>query len=386
MVANKITESDVSLLLSDPSGGNRAETARKVVSEFGGGTLTSAERRVAEDIFRLLAKDVEVMVRKTLSLGLKESPDLSHDIAMLLAHDVDEVSLPMLESSTVLTDEDLIEIVRTNAESKMVAIARRDTVSEAVSGELIDHGTENVVAELISNDGAMVDDRSLESLVDRFGESKKVQGRLVERAYLPSTVAEKLATKISADFQAALLLRTDISPNLASSLVLQTWEKTVVSVSSEDSDTELERLIKQLRSSSRLTPSLIFRSLCMGNIKFFDHALSALSRIPLDVACSLIHDQGEPGFKKVYEAARLPEKLYHAMYAAILVADEIQLDGGVDDQARYARRMLERVLTQYSAHGVELDDEDLDYLLEKINQLPSDITRREKPSENGVLA
>lgn len=383
MVANKITEDDVSLLLGDPSGENRAETAQKVVRQFGEGALTPAERRVAEDIFRLLARDMEVMVRRTLSLGLKESPDLSHDIAMVLANDVDEVSLPILQSSTVLTDADLIEIVRTNAESKMEAIARRSNVSEAVSGELIDHGTENVVAQLVSNDGAKVDNRSLETLVDRFGESERVQGQLVKRAYLPSTVAEKLATKISANFKAALLSRSDISPNLASSLILQTWEKTVVNISSEDSDTEFERLIRQLQENGRLTPSLIFRSLCMGNINFFDHALAALSHIPLDVACSLIHDQGEPGFKKVYDGASLPEKFYHAMYAAILVADEIQFDGRENDQARYARRMLERILTQYSAHGVELDDEDLDYLLEKINQLPSDITPHENPAKNG---
>ncbi|WP_242018772.1 DUF2336 domain-containing protein [Phaeovibrio sulfidiphilus] len=360
--------------MSDPSGSNRAETADKIARQFGDGALTDRERGLAEDIFRLLARDMEIRVRQTLSLCLKECSDLSRDIALTLAHDVDEVALPLLESSSVLTDEDLVEIVRLNSESKMTAIARRDGVSEIVSGELVEHGTEAVVSTLISNETARVGDDTLEQVVDRFGESGQIQDRLVSFARLPSTVAEKLATKISANFQEALLSRSDISPNTAAWLVLQTWEKTVLSVSSEDTDSQFERLIHQLMNTNRMTPSLVFRSLCMGNVKFFEHALAALSGMPLNVACPMVHDQGERGFRKIYEASGLPDRFMHAMYAAINVVSEIELDGREDDQKRFSRRMLERILTQYSANGVELEDEDLDYLLDKMQQFPSDIT------------
>ncbi len=55
---------------------------------------------------------MELRVREALAAHLKNSPDLAHDVAVALARDVDSVSLPMLKFSEVLTDEDLIEIVR----------------------------------------------------------------------------------------------------------------------------------------------------------------------------------------------------------------------------------------------------------------------------------
>ena len=39
---------------------------------------------------------------------------------------------------------------------------------------------------------------------------------------------------------------------------------------------------------------------------------------------------------------------------------------------RCARRMIERILTQYGNLGVEFDSDDLEYLLTKMGQLPPD--------------
>ena len=80
---------------------------------------------MAEDIFRIMGKDTEVRVREALSQNLKEKPNVPHDIAVSLAKDVDSVSLPVLQFSEVLSDADLIEIVRSQDPAKPVAIAQR---------------------------------------------------------------------------------------------------------------------------------------------------------------------------------------------------------------------------------------------------------------------
>ena len=58
-----------------------------------------------------MIKDAEVRVREALAQNLKENPDLPHDVALSLAQDVDQVALPILQFSDVLTDDDLIEII-----------------------------------------------------------------------------------------------------------------------------------------------------------------------------------------------------------------------------------------------------------------------------------
>jgi hypothetical protein len=40
------------------------------------------------------------------------------------------------------------------------------------------------------------------------------------------------------------------------------------------------------------------------------------------------------------------------------------------DPQRYARRIIERILTQYETLGIDFDDDDLDYLLTCVSQLP----------------
>ena len=66
-------------------------------------------------------------VRENLSRSLRNSSRLPYDVAMRLAHDIETVALPILADSTVLTPDDLVEIVRSGSAPKQEAIAgRRD--------------------------------------------------------------------------------------------------------------------------------------------------------------------------------------------------------------------------------------------------------------------
>src|SRR3546814_13734751 len=114
--------------------------------------MTDAERRLAEDIFRKLAADAELLVREALSANLKTTADLPHDLALALARDVDSVSLPMLKYSEVLTDDDLISIVRgKDAAAHQVPFPQPPTVSTAVAPALIDPATATAFPPLFSN-------------------------------------------------------------------------------------------------------------------------------------------------------------------------------------------------------------------------------------------
>jgi hypothetical protein len=53
------------------------------------------------------------------------------------------------------------------------------------------------------------------------------------------------------------------------------------------------------------------------------------------------------------------------------VVAQTELDGLELDPERYSRRIIERVLTQYEKLGVEFSDDDLEYLLAKVSQLPA---------------
>jgi uncharacterized protein (DUF2336 family) len=365
-----LTKEDVTKLMSDPSGDTRAETAAKIASEFDHGSLTEAERHMAEEIFRLMVQDAEIRVREALAHNLKENPALPHDVAVSLAKDVDSVSLPVLQFSEVLSDEDLIEIVHSQGVTKQVAIASRPKVSEALSSVLVETKNEEVVTSLVSNEGAEISEQTLQKVVDNFGDREGVQSAMVQRPKLPVTVSERLLTMVSEHMKEELAKHQELPATMATDLILQSRERATITLSTESDEDELEKLVYQLHVNGRLTSSIMLRALCMGDLNFFEAAMARLVGLPVVNVRQLIHDSGPLGLKAIYEKAGLPKAYYTAARVAVDVARETEYDGLENDRERYSRRMIERILTQYGDLGVEFDSDDLEYLLTKMNELP----------------
>jgi len=365
-----LTQADVTRLLSDSSPRTRARTTAKIAAEFDAATLSEAERRIAEDIFRTLVKDTEVLVREALAAHLKSTPELPHDVALALARDVDSVALPVLKFSEVLTDDDLIEIVRGQEPAKQVAIAQRTGVSEAVSDALVDTGNEVAVAHLVGNEGAALSEDAFERVIDNYHESTSVADSLARRPNLPPAISERVVSALSERLQAYLVAEHDVSPDIASTLILQARERataTLIDYGSNDAD--LESLIEQLDRKERLTPSLLLRVLCVGDLNFFERAMSKLTNLPLPNVRILIHDKGMLGLEPLYMRAGLPQGLYPAFRAAVSLVVETDYDGGPNDRRRYVERIMERMLTKFEDPTVCIAPDDIEYLMAKLRQL-----------------
>jgi uncharacterized protein (DUF2336 family) len=366
---HRLTKEDVARLLANPSPETRVETSTKIAAQFSTQELTQAERQIAEDIFRVLVQDIEVRVREALSTHLKSTPELPHDVALSLAHDVDSVALPMLKFSEVLTDEDLIEIVRSQGPAKQAAIAQRPSLSARVSDALVDTGNEHAVARLVDNEGAALSEAAFERVIDQYQDSIAVADSLSRRPNLPATISERLVAAISERLQDYLVSKHDISPDVAANLVLQARERATVSLLDYgSSDTELNHLIDQLHRKERLTASLLLRVLCVGDLNFFERSMARITGLPLQNVRILIHDKGMLGLEPLYLRAGLPKALFPAFRAAIALVVETDYDGGTNDRQRYIERLLQRMLTRFEDPAQRLADDDIEYLMAKLGQ------------------
>ncbi len=363
---------DVNQLKKDPSPAVRAGTAVKLAQQFNATSFAPAELALAEQIFRLMVRDAEVRVREALSANLRANPRLPHDVAVSLARDVDSVALPILSASEVLTADDLLQIITSQGSpSRLDAIAGRREVDARVSDAIVQNGSETVVAKLLANPGAAIAEPTLHTVVDKFGHSEAIQEPLVHRDALPITIAERLVTRVAEHLRTHLLSHHKISADIALDLVLQTRERATVGLAMGVSEESLKALVAQLQANNRLTGSIVLRAICMGNLRFFEHALAALAGLPIDNTRALIHDPGGRGLQTIWVKTRLPEGGYPAVQAALSVIAQTELDGRDLDPERYSRRIIERVLTQYESIGVEFDNDDLEYLLAKVTQVPA---------------
>lgn len=359
-----LSSKDVQRLLTEETPDVRIDVLRKVALAHAERKYSLHEFTIAEQILRVLVRDTELSVRESLAMSLKDNPQVPHDIIIALARDADTVALPIIESSEVLTDADLIAVVQsTKHANRPSAVARRKTLSREVSAALVGTHNPQVVAQLMKNTGAVISEETLHSVLRDHSKNSEVTGTMAQRPGLPLTIVEKVITLVSDTLAESLRLQYSVSAGTIAAETEKTREiSTLKLVDGQTNMREVEKLVEQLQVFGRLTPSIILTSLCRGNLHFFETSLARLSNIPVRNAQLLIHDKGGLGFKALYGKAGLPDKFFNACKLLLEVVAELQRPG--TSAGSYANTLAQKLL----ARAAGKDIENLSYIIALIRQ------------------
>ncbi|MBT7759723.1 MAG: DUF2336 domain-containing protein [Rhodospirillaceae bacterium] len=328
----ELTSDLIRRLREDDTPEVRREAAASLTAEFGRSDLEPGEQRLAEAIFRIMVRDADQGVRRALAEGLKNNPNVPTEIAMTLARDVAEVAVPMLHYSTVFTDDELIQIVRSQPEAWQQAVARRERVAAPVSDALVDTGSEPVVVILVENRGAVISDITSAKVIDRFADSEAVMSGLIRRPNFPLLLAERLIAAVSNQIRRRLSELTDLPAALADQLVSRGQEAMTLDMDFSDGDmdeaaTDLVQLIQQMDIRGRLTATIIARALCTGHFGFFEAAAAHRAGMDRQNVHELISNSDAAA---LCEAAKLPD----AMAEVAVMAGNIRATLADPDSAK----------------------------------------------------
>ncbi len=367
-----LTDSDIRTLIKGPTEEDRAHAAHKICRCIDDAELTPEERAHAQSILAIMAQDAAVLVRRSLAVALKNSPKLPREIANKLAQDIDTIALPVIMNSPVLTDADLVAIVRACPPSKQVAVASRETLSTTVTGAVASYAVSEAVERALANDNAKFDSDGLGAALDRFSGVSAITAAMVHRNELPVSVTEKLVSMVSGELFDHLVNNHELPPQIAIDMALGARERATIDIVEQAGrQKDLGRFVQQLNLNGRLTPSLLMRGLCLGHMEFVEHAMAELAGMAHQRIWLLLHDGGPLGLKAAFDRSGLPPRLFPSFRAAIDVYHSIDRDGGVDDRIAFRRRMLERTLTLFQS----IPKDDLDYLLDKLDGVAADNSR-----------
>lgn len=363
--AVNITPEDIQSLIKEPSSAMRGRIAEKITTGYNSGLFTDAETSLAVEIFRLLLRDTETRVRKILSEQLKDNLNVPHDVIFALANDTTEVATPVLQHSFVLTEEDLISIVQATREvPKLKAIAQRESVSKQLSHALIETHVPEVVKEIVGNKSASLAETSLEMLLDDFARDSNVLEELVYRGGLSPAFAERLFSQVSDQMKKSLTRRYRLNLHVVEEATEAARETaTLQFLSPWMSQQDIQKLVDSMFKAKRLTHSVIIRSLCIGDLRFFETALAKLVGIPVSNARLLVLDPGPLGFKALYDSAQMPGAFYPAIKVMLRLAlDETEY--GTYRATDFGNRMVERI----TSGGYDKAVEHMDTLLTLIGR------------------
>ena len=360
----RLNQEDIVRLMKGSSAEDRALVTHKLCRRIGNEELSSQDKVIADQILSLLARDAETLVRRAMSVTLKNSPNLPRDVALRLAQDVESVAIPVIQNSPVFRNSDLVELVLNATDAKQVAVAGRDSLSALVTDAIAEHGCRDAVCTMSANNGAELSQRGYEVTLDRFKTDSGVHEALISRDWIPPQVAEKMVSLVTGELFDQLVNTHELPPQLAIELASGASERATLDlVEQAGYSSNLPRYVQQLNLNNRLTPSMVMRALCLGHMPFVEWSLAELSGIPHHKTWLLLHDAGALGLRKVFEYAGLPKGMFLPFQMAINVYHELDYDGLDRDRQRFRKRMVERVLTQFQ----NIPKADLDYLLEKLD-------------------
>lgn len=121
-----------------------------------------------DDVFNCLIHHIErsakVLLARRLAPVAKAPPQI---IQVLAFDDLIDVAAPVLSQSERLSDDVLIESVRSKSQAHLLAISTRRVLSVAVTDVLIERGNDEVVKSTVNNPGADFSETGFTQLVER---------------------------------------------------------------------------------------------------------------------------------------------------------------------------------------------------------------------------
>jgi len=336
--------SEVDKLRKDPSPETKLDVTVRITEFFNGEMLDQKEKTLALEIIGLLAYDAEVHIRRTLAENLKNSTAIPHNLALKLAKDVPTVAVPILEFSSLLTQEDLIEIVRSTKEiAALDAIASRNDISQQLSGALIDTSHEKIIRTLINNQKADVSETQLRNVLNGFAASGHIIESMVNRGNLPVSIVQHMLDKVSDEIKKKLIQQYNVTENTAKDIVTATNEQTTLDMLSiADNEHIIQGLVDHLFETHKLTPSIVLRALCKGDFVFFSRGLAKLANVSPEYARKMLYTKNAVDFISLYKTANMPEGAFAAVNIIWKFALS-ELTSGRFDKVTYSNRLIEHI-------------------------------------------
>ena len=359
-----LSEEDIRVLVRHPDPEKRANAAQRICHIVRKSILSDAETRLATDLLKFMAKDAVEMVRRALAVTLRNSADLPRAVALQLIADVDNIAVPIIENSPVLTDEDLIEVLKSDAAAKIIAVARRPKVSGNLVKAIVRYGDSKAVATVAANDGALIDEEIAEDILDFYYDDDLIKEAMISRADLPNSVMEKLITLASEEAAVVLNKRHNIPGQQAADIAGRARERASLELIHEDqTDREIREFSLHMAQMGRLSPSFLIRAIGLGRMSVVKHSLAVLAGISSNKAGLMMYDTGPFGLTSLCKQAGLDDLSVRIVFAGCAIYRDLEISGIEYDEDYFQTLMLERTLTL----PFDIPDPDKEWLMERLD-------------------
>lgn len=335
---------DLKELRTNPSLEVKGRIVNKITKLYNSDEFSPSEKLEAEAVIKLMVAKSIAIIKEIIAKNLKYNTEIGRDVILQLAQDVEQVSLPILECSPLLTNQDLIAIVHdTNNENCLSAIARRQDIREDLSKAIVMRNFTEPTITLFSNLSALIPESSYFFVLDHHHSNPHMIRTIASRHNLPIAVVNKIISYASEEIKQQLLAKyPSVSHTQAEDLHyhklrasaehqvnLATYQF-ISDITQDDQGKVVIESVEDLFQNGELEPNLIITSLCKGNLLFFASALAKRAQQSYQTAYNIIFTEGISSFASLYKAADMPKAAYESVSALLQIILEMYPEGKID--------------------------------------------------------
>lgn len=305
-------------LAQEPSSDRRRELLRNVTDLFleNPADYTPMEREHFSEILGGVARTMATEVREELARRLASIAEAPRDLVIQLAHDEEVcVATPILETSTVLSQEDLLEIVERCGNGHRAVVATRADIDERLSEALVDHGDDQVVSALISNNQACIAPATIEKVAVRATSSEILQAPLIGRDDLPADVMHEMYWAVSGKLRTCILERSaELDPEIVDKVLVQMERKLLKDNRvHEKKRSQAQEFIDRKAATRELSETLLVDLVRTDKLEELACGFAHLVKIDAATARRILHDPGGEALAIACKATRFDKSTFSTL-------------------------------------------------------------------------
>jgi len=341
----------------------RANAVQKIGRELRLAKLNDAERAFAVKLMDRICADVSDLVRRALSVTLRNSENLPRHIALTLIQDIDSIAVPILSSSPILTDNDLVAVLKSGAADKIRAVAQRKTISLHVSHAIVSYGDGAATARLAANDGALISPETAEMIAELHADDDLIREAALSRHDMPPAVVARLIEHSAEKVHANLKTYPGVSDKRAAMIAKHTQERAQsYFVGGNWPEDRLRDYAKALDKSGKLTPRLILRCAGRGDIRFVLMGLSLLAGQTVAKTRLMVLASSGLGVKALALRARFTGSQIELLTACVQTHLSVERENKAHTVEKFQRLVAERLVSLDLNFPEEIQSDLLDIL------------------------
>jgi len=246
-----------------------------------GPQLTERERTLTCDILRRLADNVAAETRTALAERLADDPAAPRELILLLIDDRLDIARPLILRSTVLNEDDLLDIVRRADDARNVLCAKRAGIGEKLTAELARTSSEPVLLALVRNVTARFAADTLDTLVHKVRHLPSLRKTLGTRPEMLTSAATAVCGTLS-DAQKDGSNEDAAPADLGTGVPLDESSPELPSTQRSATPTGARKLVEKMAVAGQLGAGFLLRVLQQGQTELFDLAFAKMLDLEVD--------------------------------------------------------------------------------------------------------